>query len=62
MNLSIKYTFKIGYQRKYQVRDHPAQIEYEILALQVLFSLNSLSSIQSTPSIHMSRFYHRQVI
>ena len=62
MNLSIKYTFKIGYQRKYQVRDHPAQIEYEILALQVLFSLNSLSSIHATPYIHMSRFYHRQVI
>ena len=36
MNLSNKYTFKIGFQRKYQVRDHPTQIEYEILALQVL--------------------------
>ena len=61
MNLSIKYTFTIGFQRKYQVRDHPAQIEYEILELQVLFSLNSLSGIHSTPSIHLSRFLLRSI-
>ena len=51
MNLPIKYTFKIGFQRKYQVKDHPAEIEFEILALQVLFSLNSL--VASTP-LHTS--------
>ena len=53
MNLSIKYTFKIGFQRKYKIRDHPAQIEYEILAPQVLFRFNSLCGIHSTP-LHTS--------